>query len=179
MDNLIVRLREVLCAAQLCLTNRFQLPVLILIYSVVDIVASLEHQGNEQGTRKPFVRWVKGYLVPGGDLPCTPTELYSARCGVVHALSGESDLSRAGKARRVCYAYGSARPDDLQQVLPGAGRDDVVVHLDSLLALVAASLDRYFAEVRADPERQKIVDPNAAKCFTVITDQDLSNPFRT
>jgi hypothetical protein len=177
MDNFIARLGEVTRAAQLCLTNELNLPALILIYSAIDIVASLEPQGNE-GTRRAFVRWVVRYLVPGGRLLCTPTELYGARCGVIHTLSGESDLSRDGKARRVCYAYGSAPPDTLQEVLPMVGRDDVVIHADSLLALVSAGINDYFAEVRSDPERARIVARSAAKGFATITNKEIFNSRR-
>jgi hypothetical protein len=177
MDNLIARIREVLRAAELCLTAQLSLAALILIYSVIDIVASLERQGSE-GTRRTFVRWVSRYLAQRGELSCTPTELYAARCGVIHTLSGESDLSRAGKARRVCYSYGSASPDDLQEVLPKMGSDDVVVHTDDLLALVRANVDRYFVEVNSEPRRAKAVDRNAARCFAVITIDDLLNPRR-
>jgi len=172
MDNFIAKLGEVMRAAQLCLTNKLGIPALILIYSVIDIVASLERQGNE-GTQKGFVRWVVRYLAPGGGLPCTPTELYSGRCGVIHTLSGESDLFRKGKARRVCYAYGSAPLEALQEVLPMVGRDDVVIHADGLLALVSAGINDYFAEVRSDPERGKVVAHNAAKAFATITNKDI------
>lgn len=176
MDNFIRRLEQVLEAGKLCLANQLGLPALILIYCVIDIVASLERQGSE-GTKRAFVRWVAKYLSSSGTLPCTPTELYSARCGVIHTLSGESDLSRKGEARRVAYAYGVAPPEPLRQFLPTVGRDDIVIHVDTLLTLVSASLDRYFAEVRADGERVKAVEPNAAKCFAVITNKDIFDPF--
>lgn len=172
MDNLIARIEEVLRVAEFCLSERIGLPALILIYSVIDIVAALERQGNKS-TRNDFLRWVARYLVPGGDLPCTPKELYGARCGVIHTLSGESDFSRTGEARRVAYAYGVAPPDALHEALAEAGHDDVVIHVDTLLALVRARTGRYFSELKADRARAAVASRNARKCFTTITDTDI------
>jgi len=86
-----------------CEANKFVLPALMLIYSGIDILASLERRKGE-GTKASFTRWVDEYLLKAVSLPCTSLELYAARCGILHTLTPESDLSRKGKAREVGYA---------------------------------------------------------------------------
>jgi hypothetical protein len=143
-----------------------------LIYSAIDIVASLERSGNE-GTRKTFVHWVSRYLPHDERLRCTPTELWAARCGVIHTLSADSDLSRRGKARRVEYAYGAASADELQGVLPMVGVKDVAIHVDTFLELARDGVAHFFSEVKTDPDRLRRVSGNAARCLSNLTIKEI------
>jgi hypothetical protein len=77
----------------LCLEKRRVLPALALLYAGLDIVASLERAPDER-PKPAFLRWVNSYMKPDERLGCTAVELYGARCGILHASSAESDLSR-------------------------------------------------------------------------------------
>jgi hypothetical protein len=84
---------------------------------------------------------------------CRGVDLYGARCGVLHTFSASSDLGRDGRAKQVIYAWGTGDPEALRRAGRHLGRDDVVVHLSDLLDAFVSGLDKYFAELFADPVR--------------------------
>lgn len=152
-------------AVGLCIDGRRILPALTLIYAGLDIVASLERVPTE-GTRAAFVRWVEKYLRPEGTLGCTAMELYAARCGVLHTFSAESDLSRAGRAREILYAWGDADAEVLRAAAAKVGNTtSVVVHFNSLRLLFRAGVEAWWAEVGTDPNRAAEVASRAGKWF--------------
>jgi hypothetical protein len=90
---------EQLNAIEDCLERRRIIACLCLIYSAIDVIASLERRPNES-TKAAFVRWVSENMSKARPLPCTPLELYAARCGILHTFAADSDLSR--HISRIC-----------------------------------------------------------------------------
>jgi hypothetical protein len=107
-ENLIALLESV----EDCLAKRRLLPCLILLYSAIDIVSSLE---SRRASKAAFIAWSDKYLLQGSLLLCTASDLYGARCGILHTLSPESDMSRKGTARHIFYAWGNAKTDELER----------------------------------------------------------------
>lgn len=69
-------------------------------------------------------------MLKPGTLSCTEADLYAAKCSVVHSFTPDSDLTKAGKARVIGYAFGSANVDKLDQAAVFAGQSDQVnVHV--------------------------------------------------
>lgn len=158
MKALYQNLTVVLETIEDCVEKRRLLPALILLYSAIDFVASLE-QGPGEGTKAAFVRWVDAHMLRALSLPCTALELYAARCGVVHSFAAESDLSRKGRVRRIFYAWGTARAEDLQKaadILNTTG--SVSVHMDDVIMSFRKGLASYLDEVNADEARQEHVE---------------------
>jgi hypothetical protein len=160
-----------------CLKARRILPALCLLYSVIDVTASLERQANE-GTKAAFVRWVDENMLSRGPLPCTASELYSARCGVLHTFTPDSDLFREGRARRVLYAWGNASAKDLQDASYRLGRTDVAVHVSELLRSFRGAFDDYVEKVIHDPERLRQIEAQDTQWFTPMG-QDVLKEFLT
>jgi hypothetical protein len=158
-----------------CLAKGRLLPCLTLLYSGVDVVASLERRPGE-GTQAAFVRWIDENLLKSHPLPCTALELYAARCGVVHTFTAESDLSRRGSARRVIYAWGNAKAEDLATATKLLGRTDVAVHIRGLIDAFRTGLASYLEEVARSPERQQRVEAGTGLWFEHM-DQDLVTTF--
>ena len=78
--------------------------------------------------------------VPG----VTPTDVYGARCAVLHSLTGDSDLSRRGEARRFLYAWGTADVNVLRSVIATSGLPDhVAVHYDDLFNALWCAVDKF------------------------------------
>jgi len=102
-------------AIDMCLGERSVMPCLILLYSAIDIMGSLSADNDKQRTTSSFKAWVNSYMLPGSNLRCTATDLYAARCGIVHSYSSESQLSKQGKAKMVWYAIQPAGADMLQE----------------------------------------------------------------
>ena len=82
------------------------LPALILCYAVMDITASLQRKAGE-GTRAAFERWINKYVLPREDILCSGTDLYAARCGILHTLtSRKRTLIDQGSAKKNCLRMG-------------------------------------------------------------------------
>lgn len=175
MQAFFQNMSQLLEAVEDCLGKRQLLPCLTLLYSGVDIVASLERRPSE-GTRAAFVRWVEENLLKVQPLPCTALELYAARCGILHAFTAESDLSRQGVARPVIYAWGNAKASDLAETALRLNRRDVAVQLEELIEGFRAGLARYCEEVAQDAERMRRVEAGTGLWF-VHLNQELIGRF--
>jgi len=155
-----------------CISKQYVLPCLTLLYSGIDIVASLEARPNEP-VNKSFTRWVKKYLLKHGAFQCNAIDLYAARCGVVHTFTPESDLSRKGKARQIAYAWGDADVSKLNKASDILGRKDVVsVHLHDLVVAFRHSIVAYLEEIDSSPAKQQLFE-KAAGLWFVPTDKSL------
>lgn len=161
--------RHLSCAAiELCIDNKLIMPALVLLYSGIDVVGSLERK-PDMGTKASFIQWVDTYMLKAKPLGCSAVDLYGARCGLLHTMAAESDLSRSGKARQVIYAWGSAKSEDLNT----AGRlldrtDDVSVHVNELFDAFKHGLIYYFNEVDADEARRTLILKNAGIWLTEL-----------
>jgi hypothetical protein len=165
VETLVANLEGLQKAAAHLVEQKQTLPALVLIYSGMDIVAGLERQVGE-GTKAAFVRWCDNYLLKAQSLACSALELYGARCGILHTYSPDSDLSKAGKVRRVFYAWGTATTESLNVSAAHLKKVDVVgLHLDDLLAAFEAGIVKWFDDVIKDPERKAKVETGAGMWF--------------
>jgi len=153
-------------AIDLCMANKFRMPALILVYSGIDIFSSLDRPSNkEEGTREDFKSWCDRYLLPNANLPCSSTDIYAARCGVVHTSSSESRLSRKQQASEIIYSWGTQGPEPLQSTLKNLGYSTHVIHIESLVDAFKKAVSAFIEDVGNDPERIRLVLSRAAKMF--------------
>src|SRR5689334_16152270 len=146
MNVLTENLNCLFVAVEACLRDKLYLPSLILIYSAIDIVSSLERDASE-GTRISFTRWVDSYILKGSALPCTALELYAARCAVLHTMTSIADLTLAGKARSLVYILGDRAAGDLQDVLSTHGCSEVAIHIGDLLEAFVRGINTFLGEI--------------------------------
>jgi len=134
------------------------MPCLVLLYSGIDVAASLEPSAGS-GVGERFEKWVDRYMLKANSLPCTARELYAARCAVVHTYTPDSNLSKAGKARVIAYAYGKADVKKLDAATALAGRQagQVNVHMKDLIEAFHNGYETYLKEALADRERSQEV----------------------
>jgi hypothetical protein len=144
-------------AIEECLRQGRIISCLCLLYSLIDVTASLERQPTE-GTKAAFVRWIDGNVLKGRPLPCSALEMYAARCGVLHTFTLDSDLSRGGLARTIIYAWGSASADDLAEAGRRLGRNDVALKIEDLVGAFRAGLGEYIEEVAHDSARLQNIE---------------------
>jgi len=174
-ENLYNGILSILTAIDLCLENKLILPALMLIYSSIDIVGSLERKEDE-GTKASFTRWVDNYILKAKPLGCTALELYGARCGILHALAAESDLYKDGKVRMVIYAWGTAKSDYLKATSKLLERErDVVVHVLDLTEAFKLGLVNYLIDVNKDPDRVAIMKSKVEKVFGPLSTSVVSD----
>ena len=159
---------HLLGAISKCVRGGFHLPALILIYATIDAMAWLDRDEKaEDVTRRDFVQWVGTYLLPNSDLGCTATDLYAARCAIVHSYSSESSSSRKGQAKTISYAWGTAREETMRFAIARSPlRDKVqVVHISKLLRALEAGMTR-FIEAKGD---KPLVQRRTEKFYGIIS----------
>jgi cytosine/adenosine deaminase-related metal-dependent hydrolase len=134
---------QVVLAAEQCLAQDMQMPTLILIYSLIDSFAWATAEDKNGEVRARFEDWLNSYVLPSTSLACTATELYAARCGLLHTLTSKAKLNASGKVRQIAYSWGTADPQALEKSLELIGRPDIVaVHTNNLLDAVKEGMAR-------------------------------------
>jgi len=131
-------------APHVCLQNEYLLSAVKLIYSGIDNLAWLARDHDRPKVqRKDFIDFVNKYLLPDSGLTCTSEELYSARCGLLHCNTAQSDISRSGKARCLSYATGlSPEEGGYEHIRPESRDRHVMVHISKLYKAYNKSIDR-------------------------------------
>lgn len=165
MDNILEHMRNLHGAIGDCLARGQHFAALILLYAGVDIIASIElKKGNNKIS---FMHWADAYLIPAGSLDCTSLELYSARCGILHTMTAESDLSRSGQARAIYYSWGDADPQQLNAAIEmsEAKGTAVVLNVEHLSDSFMAAVINWAKEVRMDAARLERIEAKAVKWF--------------
>ena len=165
MHNILEHMRNLHRAIGDCLERGQHFAALILLYAGIDIIASIEmKKGNNKNS---FIRWADSYLIPAKSLACTAIELYSARCGILHTMTAESDLSRSGQARAIYYSWGSADSSALNSAIEmsEAKGKVVIVNVEELSDAFMTAVLNWAAEVRQDPARQERIEAKATEWF--------------
>lgn len=164
LDELAFAITELLASGK-------TLPGLILLYSAIDIFASLARPASKASvTRDDFIHWVETYMLPGSGLACTAIDLYAARCSLVHTYTAESSLSRDRKARPIQYDQWGK--DSLQDLITEAGmtNTDVGVPVEKLFNAFLNATERFEFDISSDPKRQKLVDRRVQQFYRTVAD---------
>lgn len=147
-------LGDMLLAAERCRKANQHLPALVLIYALIDSLVWSAAEQAQKSVRGRFEAWVNRWLLPqlAPQLPkLSATDLYAARCAVLHTLTGDSDLSRSGEAKRLMYAWGTARAEDLQAVIAEARLSThVALHYDHLFTALCRAVEGFLEHANAD-----------------------------
>lgn len=175
LESLRQNLDTLLWAIEDCRTRQQFLPCLVLVYSGMDIVASLERAEGE-GTGAAFRRWATRYLLVQERLNCTPDDLWGARCGIVHTYTTVSDHSREGRAKEVVYSWGTATAADLATMVRATGHDYSAIHFDDLVACFRSGVSTFLFELANDEARLSGLSHRAGLWFANL-DKQVGDQF--
>jgi hypothetical protein len=152
---------DVLRAIDLCVKAELKLPALLLIYTLIDIAGWLDGKGAN--VRERFTTWVDTYLLPNSPLSCNSADLYGARCGLLHTYSASSDLSTAGKARKLFYSWHPTRVEDHTELIAlnnemalrlGRSPDEIIaIQGEQLISALREGVDKFLTDVARDSVR--------------------------
>jgi hypothetical protein len=137
---------------------------LILLYASIDILGAATTAGGE-ATRDSFLAWVDTYMAPSGSLGCSSLEVYSARCGMLHALSSESRLTAGGAAREFAYVGGGVDPSAVEGTKKG--RPVVVLHFGDLWASFHSAVEKFVGDIETDAATAARVRNNLTKVYAL------------
>ena len=162
-------LGDMLVAAERCIQFRQHLPALTLIYALIDSLAWAAGGKSQLSVRKRYEDWVNAWLMPNlrqTTPDVTATDLYAARCAVLHTLTGDSDLSRAGIAKRIMYAWGTGDPQVLRAVIEEAKiSGHAALHYDHLLDAVTRATAHFLEAANHDPALGVRLEEAAGRCY--------------
>jgi len=145
--------RELFAAIDLLVDNDLVTPAITLMYATIDTMAWLALPDDKETVRKTdFIEWVQRHGLDEAVSPCTPEELYGARCGFVHSYSPESTLSRAGAVREIVYMIGYGRRRMLQDEIKARGKETeaVALHLADLREGLASAIEVFRSTIYSD-----------------------------
>jgi hypothetical protein len=167
--------KQVVDGALACLSLRLQHPCLILIYTLIDSLAWACSDNKSGGVKKRFEQWVSIWL--NDSIQCTATEIYAARCAVLHTLTSKAELTKCENVREIAYAWGTCKAADLQEAIDRTGNQNLVaIHIDQLLVEVCNAMDRILYEAERDPSlKQNLQD--AAKQHLVYDTRELVEQY--
>lgn len=164
---------DMLSAADRCIELRQFMPALALIYSHIDTLAWAASKKTGTDVRSTFESWVKRWLIPHLSTHApdvTPTDLYAARCGILHTLTGKSNLSKTENAREIAYAWGTGSTDVLKNILADTGYSKklVVLHYQELLKCVTSAVTDFVSYAESDSELESALEAANSKHYTNI-----------
>jgi hypothetical protein len=149
-------LRDMLEAAEDAIVKRRHVPAMVLMYSLVDSLAWAGADRKAAPNLRRFETWAKRWLLPllpSSTPAITETDLYAARCGVLHTGTGVSDLYLSGKARRILYAWGTGEVGILEYAIASTDvlKNHVALHYDDFFRAIRGALDNFLAAAENDP----------------------------
>ena len=153
------------------------MPALILLYSAIDSVSWIASDDENQPVGKRFQIWVDTWMLQKYPLPCTAIELYAARCGILHTLTPDSDLSEKKQVKRISYAWGTAKQKDLDESIklldyPGL----VAVHIDDISHSFRNGFADFIESLEKDDNKRALFTQKAGKHFA-NTEMSLISEF--
>jgi hypothetical protein len=169
MHGIAETFQQLMAGIEVCLERQLQFPTLTLVYSGIDAVAWLGSAPTETAVRARFTRWVDKYLLAKYPLPCRAIDLYAARCGMLHTLTGDAQLIELGEAIPLSYAWGVAEASDLQVAIdrnmPGRL---TAVHVNDLVGGFRAGALAMFAEAETNKALESRMALRANRFFTSL-----------
>lgn len=168
---------QVVAGVRLCLEKKLLMPALILIYTLMDSFAWATSDKKSNDIRVTFESWTEKWVLNQKTLPCTATDLYAARCAVLHTLTSEAKLTKSGKACKVTYAWGNADSAQLQATISALGsRNVVAIHVNDLFDAVCEAMAAVMDECSKDTILEKRLQ-EAAKLHFVSMDKGTVAQF--
>jgi hypothetical protein len=166
-------IEELIITVEDCLKGRRILPGLLLVYAGIDIMAWLNRpECHEDVKSDDFIEWADKYLLPGAGFACSASDLYAARCGLIHSYIAESRRSRRGQAKMIFYAWGTACAEDLQTAISHSNIPPAVaVRVENLFDAFCTGVERFKQSLTDDPKRANLVYQRAGKFFSPIDQQ--------
>jgi hypothetical protein len=171
---ILARCNDFTTCIKMLLDAQHTLPALVLLYSAIDVFASLVRPEAEADTNGGhFKKWTEDYIIGPSRLTIAPEDLWGARCGLLHTHSPSSRDSRQAKARKLAYYRACTLTPDMQRMLESTlklvqTRGELPVDVDDLYAAFEDGVRRFLADIQRDPELEKRAAHHSSKLFGVL-----------
>jgi hypothetical protein len=154
--------RQVRRGIELNLSERLILPTLMLLYSGMDVLGSLAAPSG-RGGQQTFTDWTSRYMTGFLDKKgLSATDLYSARCGILHTGRATSDMVDGGNARELWYRLGD---DSHINLIVNTPVPPVEIDIVEMARAFSAGIDQFLSAVQTDSALGQIAVQNSERFF--------------
>jgi len=163
-DQLIENIGHIQRSIALLHNHGFNIPLLILAYSLIDILSWLDRSDDHDDvSRTDFLSWADLYIKPEDNFGCSSLDLYGARCSIVHSYSSESKLSRDRETNRIFYLWGNAKEEILAIAIKERELSDkvIIIRIETFIKTINHGINE-FIDNKGDNE---LVLQRASKFF--------------
>ena len=146
VDEIVYGERGMLKGIKLCTEALCLMSAITLIYSSIDALAALTIPvKNKKSKGADFEAWIDEYFLPHLAVNLLAKDLWAARCGILHAYSRHSDLSRSGTSRSLIYKWRKVHhPNDIKlqrELAAGAAAVEVEALVEAFESAVRSFQD--------------------------------------
>jgi hypothetical protein len=148
-NNIAEYSHKTLSAIRLLFNNQLYDHCLILIYSSIDVFGLLDAEDNvTSATRSTFKSWARNYMKLE-QLNITDTDVYAARCSVLHTHTTQSDLSSSRQAKELIYLLGNKENSQIQKIKddPRIGETHQYVFFDELVSALSSGMADFMESI--------------------------------
>ncbi len=150
--------RGMLKGIEVCLEAQCLVSAVSLILAAIDALSALKRpKPGKDATRQDFKNWVGKYIQPEQTLGCTPTELYSARCAVLHNYGTESRLVREEGVRQIIYEWKHGPSAGEAVDIP---QNSIVIKVEALNRAFRRGIEVFLYDADMDEKTKKLIEPN-------------------
>jgi len=150
LEEVLLGKRGMLRGIEVALEQECLISAVALMHATIDAVSALTRPKEQDDTsRQVFEAWVKRFLLPGSGFEFSASDLYAARCGVLHTSSSESRLEREQGAMPLVYQWSAGPPADQAHPLPTGA---VVVRVESLHRAIRHAVALFLKASEAEPD---------------------------
>jgi hypothetical protein len=157
-----------------CVKKKCVLSAVTLIFSAVDALSALTRPVDQLETNRGYFKgWVEHYLLRHLTTSLTASDLYGARCGIVHTYGPNSGLSRKGEAKTIVYRWRTGhKPDD--PILAAYAHDALVVEVEALFEAMQNAVDDFQQRVCSDPDLRTRVETHIKSLLCYAPSEPIS-----
>ena len=147
---------------RLLMEHHFLEAGLKLVFAGIDAMAFLGLPADAvEVTGADFISWCDRYLRLPSQEPISSSELWGARCGLLHCHSGESRARRRGTARLIQWA--DKGPPVLYR--PDVDPNLIFVSVQAFVEAFFDAIDRSMVELFRDQNRAQVADVRLQNMF--------------
>ena len=157
---------QILAIKMLC-EGRLQLPILMLLYATIDIVAFVRIGGSDKEAGPRFKEFVDTYII--NQLPgITKDDLWGARCAILHTGTPESSSSIKGSAKEILYCWGKAKIELLDKIIAKNVDKYTAMSIEDFMGALASGLDKFLEDMEKDQDLCKACLERVGKFYAHI-----------
>ncbi|RXK52806.1 hypothetical protein ESB00_13880 [Oleiharenicola lentus] len=145
---------------QVCLLNKLRMPAQILLFCWCDVIAAMTDKDAQRywSTKSKTIEWIDRNVVPKLSVPVTGTEIYAARCGVLHGFTVESSEVKNGTCRRIAFtdlpehAVNVAALLDRMKTAKFEHEPHAIVSIIEFMEVMSSATKNSLTAIQSDPE---------------------------